>query len=335
MTTMSKLKDHFKNFEKLFDSQIFNKKEYSSLMSSYSDGYKRNPNSNIENDFIRVYILNDGSSLGFGFNNIELKKNKQIEFYENLFNEVLSNDKKYNSIKEYIQKDINDLLNETKILYNSKFDRIKPFGDFNSNNVKKIAQELIKEELITLTYYDKTKTNVYSKVFNFTDFKEEFKKFKFIDILKQDTIISLFNLISQDIKLSEQQNAFDEFKFKYNDKLVNLLDLKDNVKHYTKDFEETSKICDKLIQEFSQKIYKQYDYANKRDILNNEKNKLSKQEQEFFGYYSNKGLIEDFYYETNSTHNIGLNQFKKNLETEIKNLDKSSLNIDNSLDFNR
>lgn len=99
MTTMAKLKDNFKNFEKQFDSQILNKKEFSSLITTYYNGMQRNPHSNVENDFIRVYDLKDGTSLGFGFNNIEIKKDDRIKFYEELFNEVLKNNQKYSSIK--------------------------------------------------------------------------------------------------------------------------------------------------------------------------------------------------------------------------------------------
>ena len=77
MTIMGLMKDNFKNFENKFQNEYIEKKEFTRSKT-------------VHNDFIRVYYLTDGTSIGFAVNNLNPipQLDNRVGYYKRLFQEV-------------------------------------------------------------------------------------------------------------------------------------------------------------------------------------------------------------------------------------------------------
>lgn len=334
MESIGKLKDSFKNFETKFQSFIFNKREF--VRSA-----------NVENDFIRIYDLNlnknSGQSIGFAVNNTNVKlddngfmdKNKII-FYKNLFKQVM-NLSEYKTIEEFYTKD-KELLIKTCLDVESKN---KPnYYVFKESNLEKMVKLASIREIITVSLKD-NKDNIYSKNYEFEDFKEQFKKF----IKNEDTIdakgfIKIFQLKINDRDIIKT-NINDKFISDNKKFLSEYVDIKDKKEVAIKEFKDCNKEYEKLMKEYSNKIKKELGYDKFYETQQNLISATTDLDRKLYGsLYNQTNIVQDYYYDNQDLNsNIGFNIFKSDITKRINDLSKDDFIeksiLEENLDFMR
>lgn len=332
MESIGKLKDSFKNFENKFQSFIFNKREF--VRSA-----------NVENDFIRIYNLNSnkesGQSIGFAVNNTNPKLDnssfidkEKILYYKNLFKQVM-NLSEYKTIEEFYTKD-KELLIKTCLEVESKN---KPnYYGFRESSLNEMVKLASIKEIITVSFKD-NKDNIYSKNYDFEDFKEQFKKFiKNEESIESKSFIKIFQL-----KINDR----DIIKTNINDKFINdnkeflseYVDIKDKKEVAIKEFQTCDKEYEKLMKEYSNKIKKELGYDKFYETKQNLISAVTDMDRKLYGsIYNPINIVKDYYYDNPDLNsNIGFNIFKSDITKTINDLSKDDFVeksvLEENLDF--
>lgn len=333
METIGKLKDNFKNFEKKFQNEIYDKKEFTKSAT-------------VENDFIRVYYIktnNKHESIGFAVNNTTktingyaVEKDK-LQFYNNLFKKVMENNNTYENIKEFYIQDKDNFINIC-----SEIDQLNKhkYYNFNSNIVNEMINLTSIQEIITVSFRD-DKDKIYSKNYNFEEFKEQFKKFiKNEELIDPKTFIKVFNLSVNDRDIIKE-NVIDKFVNDNKEFLSEYVDIKDKKEVAIKEFKDCNKEYEKLMKEYSNKIKKELGYDKFYETQQNLISATIDLDRKLYGsIYNPINIVKDYYYDNqNLNSNIGFNSFKSDITKRINDLSKDDFVeksiLEENLDFMR
>ena len=310
MTIMGLMKDNFKNFENKFQNEYIEKKEFTRSKT-------------VHNDFIRVYYLTDGTSIGFAVNNINPipQLDNSVGYYKRLFQEVSLRNKQYKTISDFFNDNKEELVNVCNNIEKENKSKIISTKEDIKSYIKKLS---IKEVLI-ISYIDK-KGIIFDKSISSDEFKLKFKSF-----IKEKNSLedfkTFFELKKENLSKTKE-NLIEDFKINNKEVLLDYLDKVEISKDKTKIYDDMYKAYKIELKAFEEKLMKKFNYVeiNKECIEAN--NSKIKAEQNILGAYYTNGLVKDYYINNDNIKNsIGFNIYKDIISKEVLTLTKNDLTI--------
>ena len=235
MTIMGLMKDNFKNFENKFQNEYIEKKEFTRSKT-------------VHNDFIRVYYLTDGTSIGFAVNNINPipQLDNSVGYYKRLFQEVSLRNKQYKTISDFFNDNKEELVNVCNNIEKENKSKIIS----TEENIKSYIKKLSIKEVLIISYIDK-KGIIFDKSISADEFKLKFKSF-----IKEKNSLedfkTFFELKKENLSKTKE-NLIEDFKINNKEVLLDYLDKVEISKDKKKIYDDMYKAYNIELKAFKEK----------------------------------------------------------------------------------